>query len=148
MSLWATSLRTAARSHVRTLPRSYVLPALLCLCFMTGCLPTSQTQLDEEREPHFLEGKSRLNARDDKGAFEAFEKALQVNPHSASAHFELAVLCQQNKQDYAGAIYHFDRYLELRPRSGYSDIVKQHILACKQELARTVSLGPVTQGMQ
>jgi LysM repeat protein len=104
--------------------------------------------LDEEREPHFLEGKSRLNARDYKGAAESFEKGLQINPHSAAAHFELALLCQQNRQDYAAAIYHFDRFLELRPRSDYADIVKQRIVTCKQELARTVSLGPVTQSMQ
>jgi len=129
-----------------SLPRAALLLASVLLA--TGCLPSSQTQLDEEKEPHFLEGKRRLNARDYKGASESFEKAIQVNPQSASAHFELAVLCQQAKQDFAGAIYHFQHFLELRPRSDYAEIVKQKILACKQELARTVALGPVTQSMQ
>src|SRR5437016_2523158 len=133
MSFWAKTRRTALRRFraclsptlplccAATLPRSgaltrlrsYAPLLLLCACALTGCLPSSQSQLDEEKEPHFLEGKSRLNARDYKGGLESFERALQVNPHSASAHFELAVLCEQNKQDYAAAIYHFEHFLEL-----------------------------------
>src|SRR6266446_3340333 len=48
----------------------------------------------------------------------------------------------------AAAIYHFERFLELRPRSDYAEVVTQRIVACKQELARTISLGPVTQSLQ
>ena len=57
-----------------------------------GCLPASQGQLDEEKEPHFVLGKSRVNAMDYSGAVEAFEESLAANPRSAAAHFQLACL--------------------------------------------------------
>src|SRR5882672_6505815 len=133
-----------------TVPLSLFRAALLSLCVLafSGCWPASHSQLDEEKEPHFLAGKSRVNAMDYQGAIESFEKALEVNPHSGAAHFEAGLLYEKYKLDYAAAIYHFDRFLEQRPKSDYAEVVKQRILACKQELAKTVSLGPVAQSMQ
>ena len=122
---------------------------LLTGLVLSGCLPSPQSQLDEEREPHFLAGKSRVNAMDYKGAIESFEKALEVNPQSASAHFELALLFSSEREsDPAAAIYHYERYLKLQPSAGNAELVKQRILASKQELARMVSLGPVTEKQQ
>src|SRR6478736_41113 len=98
---------------------------LLCSILLSGC-PSPQGRLDEEEEPHFLA-----------------EKALDANPNSAAAHFELGCLCEQNQADPAEAIYHYDHYLKLRPNAANAEIVRTHIIACKQELARTVSLGPL-----
>jgi LysM repeat protein len=122
-----------------------LLLAGLALC---GCLPSPQSQLDEEKEPHFLTGKERASALDYKGAVEAFEKALEANPRSSSAHFELGCLFDQKEPDPAAAIYHYEHYLKLRPDAENTEIVKQHIMACKQELAKSVSLAPVTERVQ
>jgi len=116
---------------------------------LSGCLPSGQSSLDEEKESHFLLGKSRVSELDYKGAIEAFEKALEVNPRSAAAHFELALLYEKKGTEPATAIYHYEQYLKLRPAAENADIlVKPHILACKQEIARTVSLGAVTERQQ
>ena len=90
----------------------------------------------------YLAGKSRVNTRDFKGAIESFEKAVEVNPKSAPAHFELGWLYDQKESDPAAAIYHYERYLKLSPNSGKEEMVKSLILACKQQLAQTVNLGP------
>jgi LysM repeat protein len=82
------------------------------------------------------------------GAIESFEKALEVNPRSGAAHFELACLLEKRDADPAGAIYHYQQYLKLRPKTDNAETVNQHILALKQELAKTVSLGPVTERQQ
>jgi tetratricopeptide (TPR) repeat protein len=124
--------------------RSAVL--LLAGCVLSGCLPS--TLGDEEKEPYFLAGKSRVSAMDFKGAIESFEKAVEVNPKSAPAHFELGWLYDQKESDPAAAIYHYERYLKLLPNSSKEEMVKAHILACKQQLAQTVSLGPVTERQQ
>lgn len=124
--------------------------ALICLA-TNGCSPSSQSQLDDEREPHYLAGKSRESAMDYRGAIKEFEESLEVNPHSAAAHLELGLLYERyekNDSDCAAAIYHFEQYLKLRPNSGNADVIKQHILWCKQELARTVSPAPITQNLQ
>lgn len=133
--------------NVRGVSRGLLL--LCCFVVLCGCVPTREIQSDEEKEPHFLAGKNRVNAMDYEGAAESFEKALQANPKSAAAHFELGWLCEQKQSDPAAAIYHFQQYLKLRPRTDrYADLVKQHIQACKQELARTISLGPLTEKQQ
>src|SRR5438552_10261016 len=100
---------------------------------LNACLPPAQSQSDEEREPHFLAGKSHISTLDYKGAIESFEKALEVNPQSAAAHFELACLFDRREPDPAAAIYHYRHYLDLRPNADNSEIVNQRILACKQE---------------
>jgi len=130
--------------RVNAVRRALFLVLMLGWC---GCLPSSHSQLDEEKDPSFLAGKGRINAMDYPGALECFEKAIETNPHSALAHFEAALLYEKYKQDHAAAIYHFDRFLQLRPESGHAEIVRQHILACKQELAKGVSLGPVNQSL-
>jgi len=119
---------------------------LLAGLVWSGCLPSAPG--DEEREPYFLAGKSRVNTMDFKGAVESFEKAVEVNPKSAPAHFELGWLYDQKEFDPAAAIYHFERFLKLRPNSGKEEMVKTRIQACKQQLAQTVSLGLVTEKQQ
>ena len=120
---------------------------LLASLLLGGCLP-AQSPSEEEKEPHFLAGKSHINQMDYKGAIDCFEKALEVNPQSASAHFELGCLYEQKEADPAAAIYHYEHYLKLRPRAENGEIIKQQIMACKQELARSVSLGPITEKQQ
>ena len=124
-----------------------VLFLLGCL-LLSGCIPSGSGLLDEEKEPHFLAGKSRISTLDYKGAIECFEKALQVNPQSASAYFELAWLFDQKQINPVSAIYHYEHYLKLRPSAGNADLARQRILVCKQTLAETVSFGPVTEKMQ
>jgi LysM repeat protein len=128
--------------------RLFGLAMLAGLLAMTGCTLTDAGPVDEEKEPHFLEGKARVNSLDYAGAIESFEKALEVNPTSASAHFELGCLCDQREADPAAAIYHYEHYLKLRPNGENGERARTRITACKQELARAVSLGPVTQNLQ
>jgi LysM repeat protein len=125
----------------RTLP-------LVCVLALTGCWSSDRSQLDEEKESHYIAGKKRAGEMDYSGAIESFEKALEVNPRSASAHFELGLLYEKSEQDFAAAIYHFERFLRLRPKSDFADVAKGRILAWKQELAKTVTLDPVTQNLQ
>jgi LysM repeat protein len=115
---------------------------------LSACAPSGSKPLDEEKEPHFLAGKSRVMARDYNGAIECFEKALQVNPQSSAAHFELAYLYENKEVDPAAAIYHYKHYLQLRPHAENADLTKQRIANCKQALAESVSLGPVTDRIQ
>lgn len=121
---------------------------VLLFALLSGCTPAGRSQSDEEKDPHFLAGKSRINSMDFAGAIESFKRALQANPNSAMAHFELGWLYDRKQGDPAAAIYHYENYLRLRPKAENAEIVRQIVLACKQELARTVSLGPVTERQQ
>src|SRR3954447_11365693 len=97
---------------------------LVCLA---GCLPQGSSQVEEEKEPYFLEGKSRVNAMDYAGAVESFERALEVNPRSASAHFELGWLYDQRESDPAAAIYHYMRFLKAHPQGDKAERAKARV---------------------
>ncbi len=104
---------------------------------LNGCSSSDQGQLDEEKEPHFVLGKGRVNAMDYQGAIEAFEESLEANPHSAAAHFELGWLYDEKESDPAAAIYHYQQYLKLYPNAGNAEVIKQRVDSCKQQLPPT-----------
>lgn len=120
---------------------------LLLLC-ATGCIPTRDGTQDEQREPHFLRGQESVRQRDYKGAAEAFDRALEANPRSASAHFELGLIFEQHLNDPATAVYHFERFLKLRPTSERAEIVRQRVNNCKMELAKLFLIAPNAPSVQ
>jgi tetratricopeptide (TPR) repeat protein len=100
------------------------------------------------QESHFVTGKARLNSLDYQGAIESFEKALEVNPRSSSAHFKLGCLFDENVKDPAAAIYHYEKHLKLRPNADNAALVRGRIDSLKQDLARAVMPLPVTSSLQ
>jgi LysM repeat protein len=127
--------------------RSVTAALLLLFCF--GCSPKAPVPVDEERNPYFVEGRERIGTRDYKAAIAAFEKALEENPRSALAHFELGVLYEQHsaqrEDDYVAALYHYNQVVRLRPHIYPADNARQRIASCKQELVRSQSIAPVYQ---
>jgi LysM repeat protein len=122
---------------------------VLALPVFLGCSPVREAKVDEQRNPYFLEGKKRVATRDYKGAIEAFETALEANPRSPLAHFELGVLYEQHsdqrEDDYVSALYHYNQVVRLRPQAYPADNARQRIASCKQELVRSQSMAPVYQ---
>ncbi len=112
----------------------------LCLAGAGGCSLSDSGSLDEENEPHFILGKSRVNALDYPAAIDAFKDSLQVNPHSAAAHYQLACLYDSENKvaDPAAAIYHYQEFLQLNPKAENAAIVNQRIEGCKVQLAHAV----------
>jgi LysM repeat protein len=125
-----------------------MIPCLFLAGILAGCLPSSEGNLDEQKDPHYLNGRAKVTSLDHKGAIEEFEKALEANPRNAAAHLELGLLYENPMKDYAAAIYHFEQHLKLRPNSDYAERAKERINACKMDLVKGEVLGPVNQGMQ
>ena len=121
---------------------------LAALVAGSGCSPSGSGQQDDEKEPHYVLGKSRVNAMDYSGAVEAFDEALEVNPRSAAAHFQLACLFDTKISDPAAAIYHYQEYLRLNPSADNAEVIKQRIYSCKQQLAADVMQLPSAPAAQ
>ena len=126
----------------------------LCAFFLLawcGCQPGAEAQLDDDKNPFFAAGKERIAAHDYQGAIEAFEKALETNPKSVLAHFELGVLYEQHSEqkdsDYIAAMYHYQQVIRLRPSEYPADNARQRIAGCKQELVKGEALAPVAQNL-
>lgn len=85
---------------------------------------------------------------DYQGAVEAFEESLEVNPRSAQAHYQLAMLFDTKISDPAAAIYHYEQYLKFDPSAPNAAIIRQRIDACKQQLAADVLALPAGSATQ
>jgi len=115
-------------------------PVLVAICLIAtgGCSPSDQSAADEEKEFHFEQGNNCFNSMDYPGAIEAFREALEVNPHSAQAHYRLAQLFDTKQPDPAAAIFHYQEYLRLSPHAENAAVIQERIGACKQQLAADV----------
>ena len=128
--------------------RIFFCAAAVCLgVALGGCGPSGQNA-DDEKEPHFVLGQSRFHTMDYQGAIEAFEESLEANPHSAAAHYQLAMLFDEKMPDPAAAIYHYQQYLKLCPNAGNTEVIRQRIESCKQQLAADVMPLPSTPAAQ
>jgi hypothetical protein len=69
----------------------------------------------------------------------SLHKALERKPELAQAHLELALLYDDYKKDYVGAIYHYQRYLERRPETQKRRLIEDLIRKAKMSFAASVS---------
>jgi tetratricopeptide (TPR) repeat protein len=122
--------------------------AMGCALFLGGCAEAEKPQ-DDAKNPHFQRAHDLVNMQDFKGAISEFEKVLETNPRSAATHFELGLLCENDKiRDYGAAIYHYEKHLELKPDSDRAPQVHDRIRACKRELANGDFPLPNSQNLQ
>lgn len=131
-------------------PRIKHFPVLagLCCALVAGCDPGPSSPLDEQKDPHFLRGRNYASALDYEAAIKSFEEAIRANPNNASAHKELGLLYYEKRKNYARAIYHLDRLLELRPNDDLAATLREYIVNCKRSLASEVAQLPASQAMQ
>lgn len=119
--------------------RRFPAPVLLALGLaLAGCLPPPAGTGDEAKEPYYRRGEELRTSQDLAGAIEAFEKALEVNPHHSLAHFQLGLLYE--KDDPATAMYHYNRFLKRSRDPVTSERARERLNACRTALAQTVAL--------
>jgi len=58
------------------------------------------------------------------------------------AHRKLALMLQNYRQDYVAALYHYNRYLQLRPESEYRDDIEGFIQTCRLSYAAQIAASP------
>lgn len=124
-----------------------VLACLTAVILLGGCVPSSRTPLDEEKEPYYVTGLNAVKAMDNPEAIKSFEKAIEVNPQSGAAHLQLGLLYENDPKTCVTAIYHYDKFLALRPTSHQAQIIRQRITGCKQEIAKSVALAPQSRAI-
>ncbi|MDC0143820.1 LysM peptidoglycan-binding domain-containing protein [Verrucomicrobia bacterium] len=112
---------------------------------LVGCGDGKSDATAEDREPHFLAGRQMVTQQDYDGAEKSFYKALEANPRSSAAHYELGVLFLSRKNDPAAAIFHLQRYLILKPAAENKKAVLGQIEGLKSDLAGEILGNPQSQ---
>ena len=96
----------------------------------------------DERDPYYRRAQARQNVQDIDGAIQLYQKALERRPELGRAHFELGMLYEQYSNDYIRAIYHYQRYLELRPTAEKKKMVEDTIWHLKLAFAASLPAQP------
>lgn len=108
----------------------------ICAGLCAGCSGEWRTPGRESREdPYVQRALAKVREGDSDGAIEYLNKALDRSPKLATAHLELALLYDDARKDYIRAIYHYERYLELYPKTDKGVRIQEYINRAKMALA-------------
>lgn len=95
---------------------------------------------DGEEMTHPMMGKATAleQSGDLDGASRIYRVLLEKHPEMGRAHLGLALLLDRPNGDSVRAIYHYQRYLEIRPETEKRDMIEGRIKAATASLVRTV----------
>lgn len=113
---------------------------MVCLAALAvGCTP-SVARLDsrERQEALMREAEAHLSTGDLDAAVSVYRELVATRPLLARAHLDLAMLLDDRKKDYVSALYHYRRYLELRPRTEKKELIESRIRAAEKAFAGSV----------
>jgi tetratricopeptide (TPR) repeat protein len=112
---------------------------LLTLLVATGCFRSVRVAEDDElNQPLMKRAMAKERNGDEKEAVRLYGELLNRNPNMARAHLNLAFLLDKPEGDYVLALYHYQRYLELRPQTEKHDMIAARMRKAKLEFAGTV----------
>ncbi len=107
-----------------------------------GCDFGKSEVVKETSETHFLRGRDELKRGNVPEAMSAFLKVVEKRKDAPESHFELGRIYLDNMNDPIQAIYHFRKYLELKPNSPVSPMVRQMIDTAQKKFAASLPESP------
>jgi LysM repeat protein len=117
----------------------YYLPLCLAVVVLSACNKDAESSdAAEERNPLVKAGQAYMEQQHWDEAEQAFKEALDSHPMMARPHLDLALIYQQYKPNYVHSIYHYDRYLELRPESEKAEFITEQKTKLQQAVANNI----------
>lgn len=125
--------------------RPFIIPFICVGFLLSGCnrLPEGET-VAEINEPAYEEGKRLIRQGREQAALASFTRVINSRQDGApESHLEVGLLYETEVKDPIAAIYHFRRYLELKPNSPQADLVRGRIDGATRDFARTLPAQPL-----
>jgi nucleoid-associated protein YgaU len=117
----------------------YYLPLCLAVVALSACNENAESSdAREERDPLVKTGQAYMEQQLWNEAEQTFKEALDNDPMMARPHLDLALIYQQYKPNYIHSIYHYDRYLELRPESEKAEFINEQKVKLQQAVANNI----------
>lgn len=112
---------------------------VLAVLALAGCSkPVERADGGEREHPAMAKAKMLEQGGDAAAARQIYEVMLKEHPDMGRAHLGLALLLDRPGGDYIRAIYHYQRYLELRP-----DTEKRKMIEARIRSASSAMVGMV-----
>lgn len=136
----------------RPLP-SRLLPLLAAAALaiaLAGCADDSrQSYATETDEPYYRQAEQMKRSNRQQEALSAYLKVIEKRGDDApESHLEAGLIYLHHIRDPIAAIYHFRKFLSLRPNSAQAPLVRQRIDAAIRDFARTLPAQPVENQLQ
>ncbi len=117
----------------------------LCLAvalLSSGCAKrVGRSDARERMLPQVVKAEKKCLEGEFDTAVEWYEKALMARPAAARVHLDLALVQHYHTKDLIGAVYHYRRYIALRPDTEKDAMIDDQIRLAMQQLdARGVGL--------
>lgn len=122
--------------------RKTVCAMVLTVCLAAGCADrTSWLDEQEKSSPLLKLALSKKAEGDIQTAVKLCAQALDEDAKMARSHLELALLLHDHVHDYVGAIYHYRRYIELRPDTQKKEMLERRAKMAEQTFAVAANQG-------
>ncbi len=108
-----------------------------------GCGRADGLAVSEQDEPSYRRGQSLLRENRLNEAMLAFSNVVEARRDSPESHLELGRIYLDHVKDPVAAIYHFRKYLELRPDSDRAKQVAQLVDTARKDFARSLPGNPM-----
>jgi len=106
---------------------------------LSSCNPPQKgLEAENELNPYFRKAAAATAEGNYYAAIEQYEAALQANKNVAKAHVEIGLLYSEKLGDPVSGIYHFQKYLALRPTAEDRDQVQAYVEKSKIDFALTL----------
>lgn len=116
--------------------------AIVYVLFAGGCDANSSQVAREEDEPQFVRGREEIKKGNYKEALNAFLKVTEKRRDAAESHLDIGNIYLYHINDPIPAIYHFRKYLELKPNTKQSQRVRACIDTAQKRFAATLPGNP------
>ena len=115
---------------------------ILGVFYFPGCeRENASTTIMETDDVDYRRGKNYLRQGRNQEALAAFMRVVEKRGNDApESHLDMGILYQEHIKDPIAAIYHYRKFLELRPNSAQAELVRQRIDAAMRDFARTLPL--------
>ena len=102
--------------------------------FLSGCNRVARKDAREQNNPLVTEAYAQIDAGAFREAARLLREALDLYPTMARPHLDLAMILHEHRGDYVRAIYHYQRYLELRPGTEKEGMIQQRMADARAAL--------------
>jgi len=116
-----------------------LLAVFAATCLMTACDQSSVQTKEEHDEPSFRRADSFVREQRYREALSAYLKVIDKRHDEApESHLEAGKILLDHLNDPISAIYHFRKYLEMKPQGDKSIVVRQLIETAQKEFAKSL----------
>ena len=115
--------------------RYFMMACVVAVVLCGGCRRVAKLDSSEQKSALMIKAYAAEDSGDYKKALAIYRKTIATYPQFARPHLDAGLLYQERFQDYISAIYHYQRYLEMRPHTEKKVMIKKNIKASKDAFA-------------